>query len=394
MKSNIFTIMRKEFARFFKDRRMVLTTLVMPGLMIYVLYSFMGSAITNMVSPNEEYEPVIYAMNLPDSVAGISGNAGIKFTKVSFADEQQIKQDITDKNCDLLVVFPTDFDAVVAGYDVQASSGPAPNIEIYFNSSSTNSQSAFYTVTGILDAYESALANKFDVNSGNQTYDLVTERDSSSMFISSMLPLLLIMFLFSGCMAIAPESIAGEKERGTIATLLVTPLRRSELAMGKVFSLAAIAFLSGLSSFTGTMLSLPKLFSMGGGDSVNLNIYGFAEYGLLALVIISTILLIITLISIISAFAKSVKEATTAVMPLMVVVMVIGVTGMFGTVKSDYYYYLIPLYNSVQCMAGIFSFNFSVTNVVITAVSNSLYAFAGGFVLTRMFNSEKVMFNR
>ena len=66
-----------------------------------------------------------------------------------------------------------------------------------------------------------------------------------------MMPLLILVFLFSGCMAIAPESIAGEKERGTIATILVTPIRRSELALGKIFSLSIIALLSGLSSTVG-----------------------------------------------------------------------------------------------------------------------------------------------
>ncbi|MFQ7035420.1 MAG: ABC transporter permease subunit [Candidatus Borkfalkia sp.] len=53
-------------------------------------------------------------------------------------------------------------------------------------------------------------------------------------------------------MGIAPESIAGEKERGTIATLLVTPIKRSELVVGKVLSLSALSSLSAISSFIGT----------------------------------------------------------------------------------------------------------------------------------------------
>lgn len=73
-----------------------------------------------------------------------------------------------------------------------------------------------------------------------------------------MLPMLLMLFLFSGCMAVAPESIAGEKERGTIATLLVTPMKRSDLAIGKILALALIALLSGISSALGTVLALPQ----------------------------------------------------------------------------------------------------------------------------------------
>jgi sodium transport system permease protein len=74
--------------------------------------------------------------------------------------------------------------------------------------------------------------------------------------------MLIIMFLFSGAMSIGPDSIAGEKERGTIATLLVTPVKRSEIAIGKVMSLSIISLFSATSSFIGIMLSLPKLLQM------------------------------------------------------------------------------------------------------------------------------------
>ena len=80
----------------------------------------------------------------------------------------------------------------------------------------------------MLDQYESALSNCFDINRGQEGYDLADDRDLAGMTMASMMPLLILIFLFSGCMAVAPESIAGEKERGTIATILVTPIRRSD----------------------------------------------------------------------------------------------------------------------------------------------------------------------
>jgi len=62
--------------------------------------------------------------------------------------------------------------------------------------------------------------------------------------IASLLPMLMIMFLFSGAMSIGPESIAGEKERGTIATLLVTPVKRKEIAIGKILALSVLSLIS------------------------------------------------------------------------------------------------------------------------------------------------------
>jgi sodium transport system permease protein len=100
------------------------------------------------------------------------------------------------------------------------------------------------------------------------------------------------------------------------------------------------------------------------------------------------------MISIFSALARSVKEAQTYILPLMVVVMLVGITGMFGHVSGGSLLYLIPIYNSVQCMSGIFSFELSRVHVMITVISNIVYCGILAFVLTKMFHSEKVMFAR
>ena len=212
------------------------------------------------------------------------------------------------------------------------------------------------------------------------------------MIFSMMMPLLLVMLLFSGCMAVAPESIAGEKERGTIATLLITPTKRSHIAIGKILALSIMALISGASSTLGVVLSLPKL--MGDTVSIDGSVYGLTDYLMLAVVILSTVLVFVTVISIISAYAKSIKEAGTYVTPLMILSMLIGLSGMFGTAASNTALYLIPIFNSVQSMIGIFSFSASIPNMIVTVITNIAFTGIGVFVLTRMFNSERIMFNK
>ncbi len=394
MKNSILTIMKKEFVRFFTDRRMVLTTVIMPGLMIYLLYSFMGSGLASQFETDEDYVSNVYAVDLPESVRAMEEGAPVEFTQVSAEDVDKSLDALENGEAgfDLLAVFPKDFDAQVAAYDV-AAGGEAPAVKLYYNSTDSDSQSSYHVMTGLLDTYESALANKFDVNPGEDTYDLATEEDMSAQIFSMMVPMLMMVFLFSGCMAVAPESIAGEKERGTIATLLVTPMKRSHLAIGKIISLSAIAILSGLSSFLGTMLSLPKM--MGDMEGVNANVYKMTDYILVLLVVLSTVLVIITLVSIISAFARNVKEATGWVTPVMIISMLLGVTSMVESLcMTDPVWFLIPLYNSAQSMNGIFSMDVNVVNIVVTVVSNVCYAGIGVFVLAKMFDSEKVMFSK
>jgi len=394
MRNNIWTIMRKEFARFFGDKRMIITTLLLPGILIYIMYSFMGSALTSSTTTDEKYVYKVSVSNMPDSVSLLLKDMKFDINNIKESETDKIKSKVQEEKVDMLVIFPANFDALVANYDKSDLSQTPPNILIYYNSLSPGSSGAYAIMISVLNNYESLLANKFDINKDQGTYDLASEKDITGELFSMMLPMLMMIFMFSGCMAIAPESIAGEKERGTIATLLVTPIKRSELAIGKILSLSVIALLAGLSSFIGTMLSLPKL--MGAGiEDMKASFYSISDYILLLLVILSTVLVIISLISIISAFAKSVKEATTAVMPLMIVVMLIGITSMFGDGAKEYFaWYLIPLYNSVQCMNGIFSFHYNAGNILISLISNIVVVGILMFVLTRIFKSEKIMFSR
>ncbi len=335
---------------------------------------------------------------MPESIkamldsAGMSG--GLKDTDAQSGEKAKKELENKDGALDLYIVFPENFENDIAVYN-STSGDKAPQVEIYYNSASTESQTAYEMFIEMMDSYESSMANKFDVNPDSDVqYDLANEKDAAATVFSSLLPMLLLMFIFSACMSIGPESISGEKERGTIATMLVTPAKRSHIALGKIIALSIIALLSGISSTLGTMLSLPKITGAG-EEGIEANVYSAQDYILLAVIILSTVLLIVTLISIISAFARSTKEAGTYIMPLMIVVMLVGLSGMFSDgAKTELYNYVIPIYNSVQCMTGVFSFEIIPFGMLLTVITNIIYTGIGVFVLTRMFNDERIMFNK
>ena len=394
-RSGLLAIIKKELTRFFTDKRMVLTTILLPGLMIFLLWTFMGNALSSLTTVSEDYVPEAYAVNLPDSVKAMAEQTGLPLTPIVTNEADTVKQQIADKEADLLVVFPQDFDTAVAATLTQEADGggAVPQVAGYYNSTRTESSVQYSTMSTLLDGYKNSLAPLFAVNAGGDDYDLVTDRDQAGFTFASLLPLMIIIFLFSGCITIALESISGEKERGTIATLLVTPLARWELALGKIVSLGFIALLSGLSSFIGVMVSLPSLMASSG--SISASIYGMCDYVMLLAVTLSTVLMFIGIISIISAFARSVKEASTLVMPLMIIVMLIGVTGMFSQgAQTELGFYLVPVYNSVQSLVGVFSFSAVPLAVALTTVTNLVVTGLCVLALTKMFNNEKVMFSR
>lgn len=391
------TIIKKEFARFFGDRQMLFTTVIMPGLLIYLIYSFMGMAMKKMATEGTNELVTLCVENMPTNVAPLID--AIPATAIS---QQAVSQEdidrLEDKSLNVVLVrFPEAFDEKVASYDPQSGIA-APNVEIYYNSANNASSRVYHILETSLTAYEDQLSNRFDINradSEGAAFDKASSNEMLGSILSKLIPMLILMLLFSGVMAIAPSAIAGEKERGTIATLLVTPLRRNELALGKVVSLSCIALLSGISSFIGIVLSLPKMMPTdAAGVELGLNFTG-SDYVVLLLIIFATVLIMASAVSILSALAKDVKNAGTMITPFMLVVMFCGLTPMFQNgAPESLTAYLIPFYNSIQAMTSVFAHEMKWMPVIVTLAANVVYTGIAVWVLTRMFNSEKVMFSK
>ena len=385
-----FVIARKELARFFSSKASALVSIVLPGLLIFFMWTFMGDAMGSMFAPDEAKRPVVAVVNEPAGVAAFASSAGIDTAaEDALPGTEEMRERIAQGDVQAFAVFPEGFDEAVAAYD-PASGEAAPQVEVYFSSVEPDSAQAYSMFSSLLDAYESSLSNRFDVNAGTGEYDVADEREVAGSVMVSVVPLLLVILVFTSVMSIAAESVAGEKERGTMATLLATPVSRRDIALGKVLAITAIGLLIAASSLLGILAGLPSIMQ----GAVDVNVYGPADYLLLALVVLSTTLFVVMLVAVVSTLAKSVKEATMLMTPLMIAVMLVGVLGMFGSARAEVGYYLIPLYNSVQCMIGILSFDLQPVNVAACVASNLAVTAVGVLALQRMFDSERLMFAR
>ncbi len=388
---NILTIFRKEWDRVIKDKRLVFSVMLLPGLMIFILYSFIGGAIQTRVL---NLETRLALINEPAGfvtlVDTLTGDDGWEYQSDDAESISTYKLHIDSGNWELLIIFPNDFDEAVNAKEI-------PEIEIYYNPNEPASSQLYSQYLRYLSTYHQqlSLAVYGDTQAFSLTVDSlpIDETKQTGMMVSMLLPMLVLMFLFAGAMGIGPEAIAGEKERGTIATLLITPVKRSEIAMGKVLGLSVLSLISACSSFLGILVSLPKLFA---GEDIDMSIYSFTDYLQILLLLFSTVFVIVGIISIVSAYAKNMKEAGTLILPFYLLTILIGVTSMFGQqAAANPWLYIIPLYNSVQTLIAIFTFDpSSWLYTVITILSNIAYLVLFVFILNRMFKSEKIMFSK
>lgn len=399
--NTILTIFRKECARFFGDRALVFTSIIMPGLMLYLIYTLMGNGMRQDVEEEISKagaEVAMYVENLPAAIVPLIDSCPLLIESGVY--DSTVFQKVRDKeNAAIYVVFPEGLDTYMA-QSRDSYPDSAFQMRIYYNSENPASQQAYYTISSAVEEWElSLLPNIIDINGdADEAFDLVDEASAQEDFmdnlLSELIPILILMMLFSATMSVAPTAIAGEKERGTIATLLVTPMRRSELAWGKILSLSLFALLSGCSSFLGIMLSLPKMM---GGDELDMSVsYAVTDYVVLLAVILSTVLVMISAVSLLSALAKDTKQAGTLTVPFMLAILAIGMSPLLGGGEppSGVVSYLLPFYNSVQAMSSVFARKAVLTHVVATVGSNVVYTGIAVWTLAKMFNSEKIMFKK
>lgn len=362
---NIWTIIKKEFSRFFKDKRMVIAVFL-PGLMIYLLYSVLGSVVTDVIDkPTQDGQKfTAYVENMPsDEKLSATLNFILKIDTETTGEEAQNK--VSDGTLDLAIIFPENFDGALNG-----SVTGIPDIKIYFNSSVDTSNAGYLAVTSVLETFKNPA---FSINTGGGA-DLAGERESAGKILAMLMPMLMFSLLASAGMSVAPEAIAGEKERGTMATMLITPIKRWQLAVGKILSLTCFAILSGLSSFLGVILSLPKLVGgFIGGETAAF--YSAGDYFMILGLIISVVLVMISAFSVLSAFAKSVKESGSMIAPLMIVIILLGMFSMFISSPSVGLY-AIPLLGSGLAMASIMTFSITPLAFVLSVISNLVVAAA------------------
>lgn len=400
---NIKEIFGKEMARVFRDKKMVFSVFFLPVILMIGIMYLMSQMITGMEDDITKHQPVVYIQNEQISFTNFleSIHADYEIHNVSDSERKVVEGKIRDGEADILIEFPEKMDESIRNYKV---GDEVPQIKTYYNPSEEYSNAAYKEISlEVLEAYRQSLLTErvgdlnqiavFMVNSDNENLIMQDDDKASGKALGTMLPYFITILLFAGAMGIGTDMIAGEKERGTMASLLVAPIKRSSIVLGKVFALMA---LSGISSviYVGAMVAFMPLMSksMFGTAGENLNISLTAgQIAMLAVLLIGVAFLYSTMIALTSVFAKTIKEATSYVMPLYMVVLVVGLMTMFtaGDVKGEMYY--IPIYNISLALKGILSHEVTMGQYGVTVAMTFAVGFLLVGIIVKAFKSEKVM---
>ena len=346
----------------------------------------------------KSHAPIVYLQSAPEGVEQYLKAYNEKMDLRTMDDEQKVTEEIRDGSADLWIAFPQDF---LEQIEVYKTGDEIPQIKVYYNPSEEYSQAAYEGVAGgCLEVYRQALLSErvgdmqsltvFTVNSDNPDMVIQDEQKAGGKALGMMLPYFVTILLFAGAMGLGTDMVAGEKERGTMASMLVAPIKRSSIVLGKVFALMII---SGISSvvYVAVMVGfLPQMMGAYGSEGLGLSLE-VGQVLMMAFLLIAIAFLYSGIIVLISVFAKDTKEASSYIMPVYMLILILGIATMFTTQNIENWYYAVPVFNTALALQGILTGDVSVMQYAVTLAETLILGVILITVIAKAFESEKVM---
>lgn len=387
----IGAIFRKEFRETFRERRTIMAVVIGPLLLTPALFALMGVLFSGQAQKAQTRTYAVGVVGPPSVPDALRAAPRLRLVPATRADAES---KIRTHRLDAAVVLPPDLEARLA------SGGTAP-VEILDDAGDTSSQAAVARLRALFaQAGQAVVARRLAARSlppGFAAPFRVAETPIQSggsagmLVLSSLLPYLLIISAFSGTIYAAFDQVAGEKERGTLETLLVCPASRRDIVLGKFGVVVAVCLLSSVLTILGLGIAFGSglhAFAWLAQGGVRL---GGAAVGVTLLALLPMSALFGGLLLAVSTYARNQKEAQTLLGPIFTLIMVPAVMSMTMTSDIALSLALVPVLNAAliikQALAGSFDAGF----IALAFLASLAYAAASLVFATRLFQNEGVL---
>ena len=410
MFNDSLVIFQKELKRIFTDRRLLVMIIVVPLVMLPLMYSIMAKVGKSRAKDISEYTSQIYVCEGEQTdplvmnrfMDGLKSQNS-KIISISRDDMGAIKKLIEEKQVQLLISFPNNIEKDLAIYKPF-------DMHIFYNTTSDYSEHALRKVKDLFDKISKEIIQERIADKGlsenilkpltindtltKEEVNLAKEGSKAGKILGIMLPFFLLIYLFANAMQVGLDIVAGEKERGTLAILLVNRVDRLSIVLGKLFAVMIAAFAGAASSVIGLIIASRFFLSMFGSSSAQMKGYAMDTQSIIqfAIVVIPLAILLVSIVLLVSTYAKNPKEGQGMIMPVYIAVMIMGISTMqMGDIPPEWMR-VTPVFNSLIALKDIFIQDVEWENVLLTLSTNIVLAAIIIYVIMNMFKNEKILF--
>jgi sodium transport system permease protein len=396
----MWTVYLKEMLELLRDKKTFIFTILVPIVAMPLIFAGLGYLTSSMFKKSEHAE-LTYAVFGKDNAPRLSARFAAEkgFREVAIASPEAIKQAIDDDLIKFALVIPPGFDQALAAHRQVA-------VALHYN----NAVAVDLTrkrVNAVIEAHNAALREtaltamkmskaelRFALNPIKlQEMSTAGKRERMGAVVGGFLPYILIMVCLMAAMYPAIDLGAGEKERGTLETLLLAPIPRSQIVMGKFLVLFTVGLFSALLMVASLGLLLAVFANrLEGGLALLVRTVGFGDLAMVALMLMPTAAIFAAILLAISIYAKSYKEATGMVSPLMMLVIAPIAVAMLPGVELNWFWSMVPLTNVSLAMKELVKGTMDYRMFAAILLSTSLIAAALLAWCRWWFDREEVLF--
>ena len=379
--SMVFEIIKKEIRDVIRDKKTLVMMIVVPILLYPIMFGFLMTMEDSMMNVEESQINKFGFAFEPDALFGTILDAA-KIQK-TVGTEEELKSKFENGELDAYITLE------------------GKTFTICYTQKNTNGIMSMQLATSLIESYKQAVQAQIMTEHGlspDEVFDVFTiekknlsEKDYFSEMMLGMIPTFILMTATLTAVFAAIDMTAGEKERGTLETLLTFPLKNGDIIYGKFF---ATSICTVISSVIGFVSMYGVLYVMSGKlESFREMELLTAKSFVLALILFVLYAMLISALAImIASKAKSFKEAQNSTQPLAFVSLIPMFLTMMGT-KLSASLAAVPFINVYLLLNDIISNTVDMQFFAIAAVSTVVFIFLVLMAVTKLYKSDKILFS-
>ena len=394
-------VYRKEFREWVRDRRTLISTILVPLFLFPIIMVGFSGLATVLIGKAEKETPKIMILGGEDSPQVLANLRKIEGLEIA-PYQDNWKEQISEKEIRAAVEIP-------AGFQSALEKGDAKTVKIYFYKGELKSSLGADHIEKLLKDYrDSIVKDRLAAKNvpaslltpfGIEQQNVAPPEKVSGATVGGFIGYLVVLLCMTGAMYPAIDLTAGEKERGTMETILSSPISRLDLVLGKFFlvlsaalATAALSVFSMGSSFA-VLSRLDLSSSSGRGESSALLLQlGPKAVSSLFLMALPLAVLFSAVLMTIALFAKSHKEAQSYLTPMTFIVVIPAIAALLPGVDLTPKLALVPILNTSLVCKEIMTGTYHWNSIAIIFLSTCVYAGVALFLAVKTFQRESVLF--
>lgn len=388
-------IFKKEMLDIIRDKKTIFMMIILPIILYPILMVGMSSFMMMSMSKMQEEDINIAFSSKPSSaLVSILEKENKDEGKVNIVKSTDKEKDLEEQKIDAYVEIENKDNAKI--------------YKIYANSSKENSMKATSRIKGSLDEYKRNIVEDKIKEQGldarnileplsYKDVEVAKDEEIAGHMLGQFLPVVLIVGVLLGAIYPAIDVMAGEKERGTLETLFTLPISNLELVMGKYLAVSFCAILTAILNIASILLTMVYLVASAGlGEQIGISMSNMNQLvlpGIITIICVGLFSMVVSAISMcVCSLAKSFKDAQNYITPVMLFVMIPSYVSMIPNIKLDNFTAAVPVVNISLLIKSVLTFNSDINLISLVFVSNFAFVILSVLLLSKMFNSEEILF--